>query len=807
MKNFNYCTYFVCRILVIAAVLVSAIQIQTVSAQQNTASSSDAISFSVDIVKQYKSGDSRKALSAIEESIRKANPAQRQKIEQLLIDVLSASDATYEAKEFVCKTLRRMGTDACLPALDALLRDEKLSHMARYALQGLPSEKVNPILRKALAELSGNLRIGVIGTLAQRGDRDAVETIAQWLENSDTILAETSIKALGQIGGEKAADALGKANVAEANKALRDDSLLRCADRFAADGQKSEAKAIYAKYADQANPSVLRVAAYRGLIALDPQNSIADLISLLKGEDENLRLAAVGPFLRMIESSNVVEALAAELPSLPPETQILVLGALAKRGDAKAIPTFMKAAGSENETVQVAAMQAMGILGDAGCIQLLVDAAAKGGKAGTEAEQSLVQLAKADDALLKLLKTADKKSQSVLLRCVTARRTQGAAPFFMELAIDSDPDVRKEAVNSLRQTASVEEIPSILKLIDKLDKSEDIQAIENAVLAIAKPMSDASRRTNLLVSAVQGSSKNLRVSVIHLLREFGGKEACGYVQEAIKEGNAKEVQDAAFQALVTWPDAAPMDALLSIAQNESDPSKQQEALKGYVRTIDFAEGDSVEKTVERYQTALQAAKSADEKRLVVQAASNRTHSAILDFLEKSLSDPDAGKDALDGYKKIVKRMETSELDRSKWTATASNNSDNAKNAIDGKKRTRWDSGTDQKPGLWFQIDLGSECAVEEISLDTTGSNGDYPRKYEVYFSFDGANWGAPAVQGEGDGPVTTIAVPSKSARYIKVVEKGTVEGLYWSIHEFTIKASSIKEQLDHAYEVLKQYDK
>lgn len=764
-------------------------------------------SVSADALKKYKAGDSRETLSVVEENIPRAGSAQIQKIEHTLIEVLTAADATFDAKEFVCKTLRRMGSEACLPALEALLRDEKLSHMARYALQGLPSEKVNPILRKALSELSGNLRIGVIGTLAQRGDREAAEIVAPWLENSDALLAETSIKALGAIGGEKAAESLNKANVAEPLKALRDDALLRCADAFQAEGKIAEAKTLYAKFSDKQYSSIIRVAAYRGLIALDPENSVSELIALVKSEDESLRLAAIGPFLRMIPGSAMTEALAVELPSLPPETQILVLGALAQRGDSKAVPAFVAAAGGDNAEVKIAALQAMGILGDASCVSTLATAAAQGGEAGSAAEQSLNQLANVDEEILRALKTVGTKEQAVLVRCLTARRTKGAAPIFMELALDSDAEVRKEAVNSISVTATEEDIPAVLNLINKLEKAEDIQAIENAVLTIAKTMKDADRRTDLLASAAKDSSSNLRVAIIHLLGVFGGEKACGLVCEALKEGNVKEVQDAAMQSLVNWPDSSAMEILLSLAQNEADPTKRQEALKGYLRSIDLAMDDSIEKTVERYQTAMQTAQTVEEKQLGIQSVSKRTNPAILDFLEKYLADPDLGKEALTGYKEIVKQLEISSVDREKWAVSASNNSDNAKNAIDGKPGTRWDSGVSQKPGLWFQVDLGAECVVEEITLDATGSNGDYPRKYEVYFSFDGNNWGAPVVQGDGDGPLTKIAVPSKSGRYIKIVETGSVDGLYWSIHEFNMKASASKQQLERAYEVLKQFDK
>ena len=120
-------------------------------------------------------------------------------------------------------------------------------------------------------------------------------------------------------------------------------------------------------------------------------------------------------------------------------------------------------------------------------------------------------------------------------------------------------------------------------------------------------------------------------------------------------------------------------------------------------------------------------------------------------------------------------------------ATASHKSENTKNAFDGNSASRWDTGTPMRPGMWFVIDLGIEQAVKKIILDTRGSPGDYPRGSEIYVSFDGKNWSNLVLKVPAQGVITTYAFPKpQHARFIKIVQTGRTDGLFWSIHELKI---------------------
>ncbi|WP_379135839.1 discoidin domain-containing protein [Paenibacillus sp. sgz500958] len=126
------------------------------------------------------------------------------------------------------------------------------------------------------------------------------------------------------------------------------------------------------------------------------------------------------------------------------------------------------------------------------------------------------------------------------------------------------------------------------------------------------------------------------------------------------------------------------------------------------------------------------------------------------------------------------------LDRTGWTATSSPTSgDVPANLLDGSMATRWSTGVPMAPGHSFTVDMKATKNVNKIVMDSTGSDGDYARGYEVYVSADGTNFGSAVASGTGTGPVITVNFTAQNARYIKVVHTGT-NASWWSIREVNV---------------------
>ena len=194
--------------------------------------------------------------------------AARKELETRLAAVLKTG-ASRAAKDFVCRTLKMIGTAESVPALAALLPDKDLSHMARYALERIPAPEAAQAMRDAVPKLSGALKVGVIGSLGVRRDAASVPALAAALGDADKAVACAAACALGDIGSPEAAKALGgfAKKAPEGVKLAVADARLACAERLLADGKKAEAMAIYKSLSGEDQPKHVRLAATRGLLS------------------------------------------------------------------------------------------------------------------------------------------------------------------------------------------------------------------------------------------------------------------------------------------------------------------------------------------------------------------------------------------------------------------------------------------------------------------------------------------------------------------------------------------------------------
>ncbi|MBT1698129.1 discoidin domain-containing protein [Fulvivirgaceae bacterium PWU4] len=124
----------------------------------------------------------------------------------------------------------------------------------------------------------------------------------------------------------------------------------------------------------------------------------------------------------------------------------------------------------------------------------------------------------------------------------------------------------------------------------------------------------------------------------------------------------------------------------------------------------------------------------------------------------------------------------SALSRSAWKVSASVNSGNAVQAIDGNPATRWYTGGPQAAGQWFTINFGKPEKIEQILLDVKGSPSDSPQKYQLFVSDNGTDWYGPGVSGAGADMMTVVSFPSTTVQYIRIVQTGS-KGNWWSVHE------------------------
>ncbi|MFC1596534.1 HEAT repeat domain-containing protein [Planctomycetota bacterium] len=234
------------------------------------ASADEALDKALEALKTFDWGQDRSALGPIDAAVAasKGDKAAQKDLETRLAALLG-SDASQAAKDVACRQLSLVGSAACVPAVAPLLTDEKLSHMARYALERIPAPEAVAAMRGALPKVKGRLKVGVINSLGVRRDAKGLAALVALLEDSDKEIASAAAAAVGAVGTPEAAKAL---NVfqAKAPKAILlavADARLSCAERLLADGKKADAMAIYKSLSTADLPKHVQVAARRGLLA------------------------------------------------------------------------------------------------------------------------------------------------------------------------------------------------------------------------------------------------------------------------------------------------------------------------------------------------------------------------------------------------------------------------------------------------------------------------------------------------------------------------------------------------------------
>lgn len=204
-----------------------------------------------------------------------ADAAVRNALEKKLTAIL-ATQSSRAAKEYACRKLAVIGTAASVPALAALLPQKDHSHMARFALERIGDPAAADALRQAFTMVNGDLKLGMLSSLAARRDVASVPMIAALLSQPEPA-ATAAAAALGTIRGDAASRALATAAAPGSRATARAiaDARLACAEGLLAAGDRTAAAAAYRAIADSVvaggatEPSIkpILLAAKRGLLA------------------------------------------------------------------------------------------------------------------------------------------------------------------------------------------------------------------------------------------------------------------------------------------------------------------------------------------------------------------------------------------------------------------------------------------------------------------------------------------------------------------------------------------------------------
>jgi len=542
------------------------------------------------------------------------------------------SQAPIHEKALACQRLSVIGTKRSVPALTALLSDERLSTYSRSALEAIPGPAVGEALRNALPELEGQALIGALHSLGIRGDVASVQTLGSYLDDPNWEATEAAALSLGRIGTDRALQELMLRldQTDEKRMAFIGDALLRCAEYRSPE----DALPIYEKLRLLPLPNPQVLAALRGVALCDPKKGLRLFFEFLLDSDPDIKAMAL-TLAREWEGDELTAALVERMDRLPVQHQGVLMELLLDREGPLPLEVFLKALSSSSPELRLASIRALGTAGDERAVSPLLDRLYN---ASSEEEKRSASIAltrlrgrKVDEQLCQALEETAPVPSSLLIEVLARRQTLESIPALLELADGKDPATATESWKALGALCGSEDLSNLLALLPSCPK--EAQEIAVKVLGtVALKLLEVSERAQPVEDALRTArSVETRCLLLQVLGKVGNFQSFNLLRSALDEAN-ESVRDASLRALAGWQDATPVPVLLDVAATTSDPVHKVLALRAASRMVGMILGEGKRpsnQVMEWIQTMDAYSRTPEEARVVLSLLARAHHKDAL----------------------------------------------------------------------------------------------------------------------------------------------------------------------------------
>jgi len=615
------------------------------------------------VLKTYEQGIDDDLVLKLNEYIRKKRREKesRRACENELLLFL-ADDISAAAALEACRHLRILGSNRSVPVLTEMLLNKDSTDMARYVLEKIPGQEAQDALQQALEQSTGDIRLGLIASLGQRGDSGAVRLLGKLLSTPDIEAAKAAIRALGHIPDPQAEELLSRSlsTSFEPIKTETAAALINCAERYLRQKDNRSAVSFYNKVINSSVPIPMRQAAQQGKISASAGTAGQQILELLLAEDQDMygpAIDMIGPGLEQTKIENICSI----LPRLPEQNQAQLLLRLIGFKGPEVFSAATTALKSESLLVRAAALNVLSRTGGTASIDLLVDfAVGAKGREQTAARTALWDLTGSDvdtEILSRLNQESRPKIRNELIQCIGERRIVMGKELLFKAALSEYSDNRISAVRALKYVAEPEDLPSMLSILEKLEQDFEQMEMVTTTAVVAGRIYKRDDRANAVEWVLEDTDNDrFRGVLLRILGKIGDNSSIDLVRNALQDSN-QEIVDAAVRALADWPQVTARDDVLGIARTSDNPVHHVLALRAYVRLITSEDYRKPEGVVASLKEASDLSTRPEEKILILGHLPRFACSDGLKLAEFMLADKDVQAEAELAVIQIRRRLE------------------------------------------------------------------------------------------------------------------------------------------------------
>lgn len=561
-------------------------------------------------------------------------PAQRAAYIEVLTAALS-KDRQPGVKAFLVRQLQLVGDDSAVPTLGKLLLDPEVYDFVAQALVTIGSDAARAALRAAYPEAQGPCRIAIIQALGVLRDSESADRLAEDANGPDRGIQLAALAALATMESPAFREAARKFESQTHYERSQLDALLFRTSAHAAEQGEPEADAALTAELQSADPHIRSAA----LSSAAGVKSIDLVLSFLADEDAEVRATATNIAISL-QGEGVTAAYLERLPKATETGRVALIGILGKRGDAAALSAVFEALQDESPAVRLAAVDAAAALGRTAAVEPLIkllssddgdlSAAAQQALTNIRDEQAAAQIAGA-------LSVSPARVQARLLQILADSHAVEQAEAICGCLEKDDEGVRLAALRAVEALAPSIALDPLVRLLPKLENSEQREACESALTAVCRRTADRVAVSGKLLAALPAARAEDYCSLLRVLGKLGGAEAFQTVRQALSDSRS-EVVEAAFRALSTWPDPAAAGNILEVATGSGELRHHVLALRAYVRLVGADQELSAADKLAAYEKCMAHTRRVDERRLLLSKIGELPEPRTISVLQRFLLD-------------------------------------------------------------------------------------------------------------------------------------------------------------------------